>query len=266
MIDGAVPYLRCPVCGESLARRDRMLRCPARHSFDLAKQGYADLAGGRVRHEGDSASMIADRAAFLAAGHYDFIAEALTGYATDGLVVDAGTGTGGYLAHVLEAAPGAIGLGLDVSKAALRWAARAHPRAAAVRADLWNVLPVADAAAELILNVFAPRNGAEFHRILRPGGRLVVVTPAPEHLRELVAAHGLIRVDPGKAGRVGAALGTGFTAESRRTLCRELELSRREVRTLIGMTPSARHVAAADVPAGSHRVTAKVDVAVYRPA
>ncbi|GIF24415.1 23S rRNA (guanine745-N1)-methyltransferase [Actinoplanes tereljensis] len=265
MIDGALPYLRCPICEQPLSRAERSLHCPRGHNFDMAKQGYADLSAGRLPHSGDTAEMVADRADFLTAGHYDFIGEALTPYASDGLVVDAGVGTGSYLARVLDAAPAAAGLGLDVSKPALRRAARAHPRAAAVLADLWRPLPVADGSAGLILNVFAPRNGAEFHRILRADGVLLVVTPAPDHLRELIAAHGLIRVDPDKEARVREALDEHFTADSAKAHERELRLTAAEARTLIGMTPSARHVPVADLPTTDVTVTAAVHVTAYHP-
>ena len=309
MIDEALPYLRCPVCEQSLGRADRTLRCPRGHSFDLARQGYADLSGGRLPHDGDTAEMVVDRAAFLAAGHYDFIADALathapppttatghtaathpttghtaathppvghpgetvhspngnrTGHSGD-LIIDAGTGTGDYLARVLSAARGAVGLGVDVSKPALRRAAQAHPRAAAIRADLWRRLPVSDGVAALILNVFAPRNGPEYHRVLRPDGLLLVVTPAADHLRELIAAHGLIRVDPDKASRVAEALGEHFTLESATLLRRELRLTAAETRTLIGMTPSARHVPVAALPTEAVPVTAAVHLTAYRP-
>jgi 23S rRNA (guanine745-N1)-methyltransferase len=264
VIDGALPYLRCPVCGPPLERSGRALRCPAGHSFDMAKQGYADLTAGRMPHVGDTAEMVADRIAFLSAGHYDFIADELVGGTPGGLVVDAGTGTGNYLARVLTAAPAAVGLGIDVSKPALRRAARAHPRAAAVLADLWRPLPIADGAASLILNVFAPRNGAEFRRVLRPDGLLLVVTPAPDHLSELIAAHGLIQVDPDKAARVSEALGPYFTVGSRKRARRTMRLTATEARTLIGMTPSAHHVPPAEMPAGPVTVTAAVDVTAYR--
>jgi 23S rRNA (guanine745-N1)-methyltransferase len=263
MIDGALPYLRCPVCQESLSRIDRTLRCPRGHSFDMARQGYADLTAGRMPHVGDTAEMVADRAAFLAAGHYDFIAAALARASIDdGLVLDAGTGTGDYLARVLDARGETTGLGMDVSKPALRRAARVHPRGAAVLADLWGPLPVASGAASTILNVFAPRNGAEFRRVLRPGGVLLVVTPAADHLGELVEAYGMIAVDPDKSGKIAHALGDHFTVESSHTLRRELKLSALEARTLIGMTPSARHDP--KFPDKGVAVTAAVDLTIYR--
>lgn len=137
--------LRCPVCGEPLAEATAgttsALRCPRRHSFDIARQGYVNLLAGRAPHVGDSAEMVAARADFLAAGHYDLISAALSDAATEAasrpptsgfgaypLVVDAGAGTGRYLGAVLAALPDAVGLALDVSKPALRRAARAHPR------------------------------------------------------------------------------------------------------------------------------------------
>ena len=267
MIDGTLPYLRCPVCHDPVGRPDpRSLRCPRGHSFDIARQGYVNLTRGRMPHEGDSAAMVEARATFLAAGHYTFIADALAAAApeTDGPVLDAGTGTGYYLAHVLDRRPGATGLGLDVSKPALRRAARVHPRAAAALADLWQRLPLADAAAGLILDVFAPRNPPEFRRVLRPGGALLVVTPAADHLRELIDSYGLIRVDPDKADRVAVSLGAHFTAERVTTCRRTLRLTGDELRTLVGMTPSARHTSLGDLPAGRVTVTAAVDVTTYR--
>ncbi|WP_373292761.1 putative RNA methyltransferase [Mangrovihabitans endophyticus] len=272
-MDVTLPHLRCPVCGEPLDRRNNAVRCARDHSFDIARQGYVNLTVGRSRHPGDTAEMVADRVAFLDAGHYEFAAAAVAATATaavaataagrhEGLVLDAGTGTGHYLARVLDAAPGVVGLGLDVSKPALRRAARAHPRAGAALADLWQRLPVADAAARLVLNVFAPRNGPEFHRVLRADGLLLVVTPAADHLAELIDAYGLIQVDPDKAGRTAASLERWFVRQRRTELRRTLHLTGAEVATLIGMTPSARHVTPPD--GDGHTVTAAVELGVYR--
>ncbi|WP_410809920.1 putative RNA methyltransferase [Micromonospora sp. 067-2] len=263
--------LRCPVCGEPLtettAGTTGALRCPRRHSFDIARQGYVNLLAGRAPHTGDSAEMVAARADFLAAGHYDLICAALAGAAAETvgtapaheaggeapargteralgtypLVVDAGAGTGRYLGAVLAALPDAVGLALDVSKPALRRAARAHPRAAAALADTWQRLPLADASTAVLLNVFAPRNGPEFHRVLDPAGTLLVVTPAADHLAELVDALDLLRVDPDKAERVAGSLGGHFTPVSSAVHRAELTLARPDVATLVGMGPSAWH-------------------------
>ncbi|KKK05353.1 putative RNA methyltransferase [Micromonospora sp. HK10] len=276
--------LRCPVCAEPLtettAGTARALRCPHRHSFDLARQGYVNLLAGRAPHTGDSAEMVAARADFLAAGHYDPVAAALaaaapphaarTGEAYP-LVVDAGAGTGWYLAAVLAALPDAVGLALDVAKPALRRAARAHPRAAAALADTWQRLPLADASAAVLLNVFAPRNGPEFHRVLHPAGALLVVTPAAAHLGELVDALDLLRVDPAKADRVAGSLAGHFTEESGSEHRHRLALRRAEVATLVGMGPSAWHtdparlagrIAALPEPV---EVTLAVRLGVHRP-
>ncbi|MGC4893298.1 putative RNA methyltransferase [Micromonospora sp. DT31] len=277
--------LRCPVCGEPLAEATagttRALRCPGRHSFDTARQGYVNLLAGRAPHSGDSPEMVAARADFLAAGHYDTVAAALAGAAAQvaagvrgnayPLVVEPGAGTGRYLAAVLAALPDAVGLALDVSKPALRRAARAHPRAAAALADTWQRLPLADRSAALLVNVFAPRNGPEFHRVLDPDGALLVVTPAADHLAELVEALGLLRVDPAKADRVAGSLGAHFVEESTTGHVARPALTRAEVATLVGMGPSAWHadpdrlaarIAALGEPVP---VTVSVRLGVHRP-
>ncbi|HET9516650.1 MAG TPA: methyltransferase domain-containing protein, partial [Actinoplanes sp.] len=243
MIDAAMPYLRCPVCGGELHRSGTAVRCAAGHSYDLARQGYVNLTTGRMPHAGDTAEMVAARAAFLDAGHYDLIAQALGDAAgtRTGLVVDAGTGTGRYLAAVLDRVPDRVGLGLDVSKAALRRAARAHPRAGAALVDLWRPLPLAAASAAVLLNVFAPRNGAEFRRVLRPDGVLLVVTPAADHLTELIGALGLLRVDSDKAHRVAESLAGSFASAGTSTHRRTMTLTHQQVHTLVAMGPSAWH-------------------------
>jgi 23S rRNA (guanine745-N1)-methyltransferase len=264
MLSNVLAALRCPLCALALEEvasgTGRALRCPSGHAFDVARQGYASLDTGRRAHPGDSAEMIAAREAFLGAGHYAFVSDAIVAAARESwggggprLVVDAGAGTGQHLAAVLDALPDAAGLALDVSKPALRRAARAHPRAAAAHCDTWGRLPLVDGAARLLLNVFAPRNGPEFERVLSPDGALVVVTPAPEHLHELVEALGLLSVDPEKAERVAAGLGDRFAFAREAHVARELALTHAEARTLVAMGPSAWH---ADPAALSARLAA----------
>ena len=73
-------------------------------------------------------------------------------------VLDVGAGTGHHLAAVLGALPEAHGIAFGASSAALRRAGRAHPRIAAVAGDVWREIPLLDATADLVTNVFAPRN------------------------------------------------------------------------------------------------------------
>ncbi|MCW6009092.1 23S rRNA methyltransferase [Micromonospora sp. CPCC 205371] len=258
--------LRCPLCRESMTASAGALRCARGHSFDRARQGYVNLATGRAPHSGDTAEMVAARAEFLAAGHYDFITTALCEAARKaypgGLIVDAGAGTGHHLAAVLDALPTAHGLALDASKPALRRAARSHPRAGAALCDTSGGRPPpADGAAGLVPDVSAPRNGAVSRRVLRPGAALLVVTPETDHLAELVSRLGLLRVDPDKAERVAASL-DGFALAGEATLRRTLTLSDAEARTLVAMGPSAWHTARVTVPDGI-TVTASVKLAVY---
>lgn len=269
-------YLRCPLCASQLSQPDNVLRCPAGHSFDIARQGYVHLDPGRASHTGDTAEMVAARAEFLDAGHYRFISTALAeaavlAYPQSSFVVDAGAGTGHHLAAVLDALPGAAGLALDVAKPALRRAARAHPRAAAALCDTWRRLPVSDGSASLVLNVFAPRNGAEFHRVLRADGTLLVVTPTPAHLAELVGSLGLLSVDADKEDRVAASLADRFDEVGTERLERQLRLTHGEVATLIRMGPSAWHAAPtpladriATLPSPS-LVTASIHLRRYSP-
>ncbi len=233
----------------------RTVRCRRGHSFDVARQGYVDLTGGAVTHGGDTPDMVAARQSLLGAGHLAAVTAGLldaVGQTARGLALDVGAGTGHHLARLLDARPALMGLAIDVSKAALRRAGRAHPRMAAVRADVWRGLPVADGAADVLLDVFAPRSAAEFHRVLRPGGTLVVVTPGPRHLAEIVDRLGLLTVDPAKRRRLAATLTPRFdlVAEHERTV--QLRLSRAEAAALVQMGPSAWHV-------GSDRLAARLD-------
>jgi len=247
-----VEYLVCPHCGQPLALTGGggPLHCPDRHTFDVARQGYASLLPGDAHTgTGDTAAMVAARAAFLGAGHYAPIAAALAEAVPTGAtsVVDLGAGTGYYLAAVLDALPQAQGLALDISKFALRRAARAHPRAGAVVCDAWRPLPVRDAAASVLLNVFAPRNGPEIRRVLRPGGTALVVSPTDRHLAELVGELGLLGVDARKQERLAATLGPHLELQSASEHSFPMELDHAAVRTVVDMGPSAWHTDPAEL-------------------
>lgn len=277
LVPAAVALLACPVCAQPLAGTAAGLACPAGHAFDRSRQGHVTLLPpGGSAHPGDSAEMVADRTGFLAAGHYAgltaALADAVLAPGVPRTLLDAGGGTGAHLAGVLDRAPGATGVVLDVSRYAARRAARAHPRAIAVVADTWGRWPVRTGCLDRVLVVFAPRNGAETARVLHPGGRLVVVTPAADHLAELIGPLGLLTVDPAKADRLAASLEPHLRPVAATAHRERLVLDRAAVRTLVGMGPHARHRTAAELAAAVDRlpepvaVTLSVDVTTYAPA
>jgi 23S rRNA (guanine745-N1)-methyltransferase len=247
MLADVVPYLRCPVCGADLACRERALACTAGHAFDIARQGYAGLLTGNVSTgTADTGPMVAARANFLDGGHFaplaDLIAERAAAAAPDeGCVLDAGAGTGYHLKAVLDRLPGRAGVALDLSKHALRRAAKAHPRIGALTWDVWRPLPVRTNTVAVLLDVFAPRNAEEFQRVLRPDGILIVVTPAARHLDELVGPLGLLTVDPRKAERVADTVAGRFTPAGTWPLELSLRLTHTEIASLVAMGPSAWH-------------------------
>ncbi|MEU8104255.1 putative RNA methyltransferase [Nonomuraea muscovyensis] len=170
------------------------------------------------------------------------------GGASRPVVVDAGAGTGHYLAAVLDVVDHGVGVAFDVSKHAVRRAARAHPRAGAFVADVWRPLPLRSGVADVVMDVFAPRNGPEFRRLLRPGGAVVVVTPAPAHLSPLVRELGLLSVDEAKEQRVTRSM-EGFAETERRTIEFDMQLSRQDIAEVVRMGPSAWHTEAAELQA-----------------
>jgi 23S rRNA (guanine745-N1)-methyltransferase len=158
--------------------------------------------------------------------------------------------------------PDAVGVVLDSSRYAARRAARAHPRAVAVVADGWARLPVRDAVLDRVLVVFAPRGGAEIGRVLRPDGRLVVATPEPDHLAELVGPLGLLRVDPDKEARLSAALEPHLQPVRAAVHREQLLLDPAAVRALVGMGPHARHRSPAELAAAVATLPEPVQVTV----
>jgi 23S rRNA (guanine745-N1)-methyltransferase len=267
--------LRCPICRLGLDARVDALACPNRHSFDLAREGYVNLLPGSRRRPadgGDHAEQLRHRRAFLDAGHFDFItgkiaerlwhAGAMSG--GSGLhVLDAGCGTGHHLASIAKAlGPGTTALGLDISAAAARMAARRWPDIALAVADLWANWPLHDASIDVVLNIFAPRNFAETARVLRPGGWIALVYPEANHLIELRRRYRLLGQQSKKATRYSDAVSRRIGPTAATRIVRPTVLAPDAVRDIVLMGPNARHPAGSTLPAKAEPIGVTFDISV----
>jgi 23S rRNA (guanine745-N1)-methyltransferase len=223
--------------------------------------------------------MVAARERFLEAGLFDSITAAacrLTAPSNTSRILDAGAGTGRLLAALLDAdgapdsdGPGAEpnqprGIALDVSTAAARRSARAHPRLGAVVADVWRSLPVAEAAIDLVVSNFAPRNPAEFARVLRSGGRLLTITPTPDHLAELRRTYRLLEIQSDKSERLAAGLTDRFEPVEIDHVDHRASWSAQSVADAIAMGPNAFHHGADRPAPQSADVTVSVELRIWR--
>jgi 23S rRNA (guanine745-N1)-methyltransferase len=218
--------------------------------------------------------MVGARAAFLGAGHYLPLANVLVELSKDHaagapLVMEAGAGTGYYIARVLDGLPKSLGLAIDLSKYAARRAAKAHGRLNVAVADIWEALPLKEHSIDLALNVFAPRPAHELFRTLHHNGKLIVAIPTSRHMADLRDSLSLLEVDRNKELRVARALDPFFIQLEHR-LCRwNMELNHQQIAYLAAMGPSARHINSAVLAARIARlqptvpVTGAVEVRVY---
>lgn len=250
----------------------RAVLCARGHRFDAARQGYFNLLTGRgTAFQPDTAAMVQARMDFLARGHYRALAEAVrdavTQHSVDQpVILDAGAGTGYYLRAVLEQVPAAHAIALDLSKFALRRTARLLPAATCLVWDIWRTLPIRDGAVDVILNVFAPRNSVEFHRVLTDEGVLVVVTPLPHHLGEMAAAASLLKVPAGKIDDVASGLGDAFERLESRAVEVPMMLSGTDIADAAAMGPAGHHQARLDPRdlEAELKVTAAFSVQTFR--
>src|SRR5579863_8064140 len=111
-MDCLTHLLICPVCHLHFSRVGSSLKCANGHSFDVAKEGYVNLAVGKML--GDTKEMLLARREFLERGYYRPLSNALNeivaGYVQTQeqvagvlprfTVLDAGCGEGYYLGQM----------------------------------------------------------------------------------------------------------------------------------------------------------------------
>ena len=203
---------------------------------------------------GDSSDMVRARSAFLEAGHLAPVAAAVAQAAartaartaSPGALAEIGCGTGHYLRatydHLASSGrPPDGAYGFDLSKAAAAHASRRNRDLQFAVADVESQIPLLDAAATVLLSVFAPRPAAECARVLAPGGALVAAFATPRHLHGLRSRWGLLEVGPDKLARLSERLAGPFGPPVGHTIEYEIELAPADAERLVSMGPNARH-------------------------
>lgn len=259
--------LICPICGEKLTDTGSSLVCtsPKRHCFDKAKSGYVNLAVGKSG-AGDDRDMVRARTEFLNRGYYRPLAEAVAELVGGcDTVIDCGCGDGYY--SVIAAKKCGRLCGFDLSKHACeRGAKRAKEAGVNCFFGVASVfsLPVTDGAADAAISLFAPIAEEEFSRILKDGGRLIVVGAGKRHLYEFKEAmYADVYENEGRRD-----LPVGFTEIERRSLRYSFKCEGGDLRKLLTMTPYTFKTSVTDAAKldclDCLEITADFDIFIYQ--
>ena len=186
----SVTAFACPICLENLTLVESSLKCSNRHSFDLAKFGYVNLAPQIKLSTNYDKENFQNRQQILEAGFYQAILEAvsdlLASSETSTTVLDIGCGEGFYSRKLQESHPDKTFYAFDISKDSVQIAAKSEPN--------WVVnwfvgdlarLPIKNASMDILLDIFSPANYGEFRRVLSRDGILIKVIPTENHLKEI---------------------------------------------------------------------------------
>lgn len=184
----SVALFQCPICHMSLHLSGTSFLCPQRHTFDMAKQGYVNLLLNAKKDPHYDKNSFIQRSRILEAGFYSHILEALKEELDSNhrlTILDVACGEG-YYARALSEIPSYQLLAFDLSKDSVLLAAKKDPqkRVSWFVGDLAK-LPLADDSVDVILDIFSPANYQEFLRVLKPGGKLIKMVTASDHLQEL---------------------------------------------------------------------------------
>ena len=180
----------CPICQKKLTLVETSLKCDNRHSFDLAKFGYVNLAPQIKQSANYDKENFQNRQQILEAGFYQAILDALStmlsSLETSQTVLDIGCGEGFFSRKLQESHSDKTFYAFDISKDSVQIAAKSETN--------WTVnwfvgdlarLPIKDASMDILLDIFSPANYGEFRRVLSKDGILIKVIPTENHLKEI---------------------------------------------------------------------------------
>ena len=180
----------CPICQENLTLVESSLKCNNRHSFDLAKFGYVNLAPQIKQSANYDKENFQNRQQILEAGFYqailDAVSDLLASSKTTKIILDIGCGEGFYSRKLQESHSDKTFYAFDISKDSVQIAAKSEPNWAVnwFVGDLAR-LPIKDASMDILLDIFSPANYGEFRRVLSKDGILIKVIPTENHLKEI---------------------------------------------------------------------------------
>lgn len=180
----------CPICQENLTLLETNFKCCNRHSFDLAKFGYVNLAPQIKQSANYDKENFQNRQQILEAGFYqailDAVSDLLASSKTTTTILDIGCGEGFYSRKLQESHSEKTFYAFDISKDSVQIAAKSEPNWAVnwFVGDLAQ-LPIKDANMDILLDIFSPANYGEFRRVLSKDGILIKVIPTENHLKEI---------------------------------------------------------------------------------
>jgi len=243
-----------------LAREQRRVACPRGHSFDIARSGYINLLqpqDRRSKQPGDTPAAVAARRRLHDRGVTGpllrVIADALDAAPGD-VVLDAGCGYGFYLGS-LQRETGCAAHGVDISIPAVYAAARRYPECEWIVANADRFVPYADGSFSKVLSITTRMNAAEFRRVLRDDGRLLVAVPAPEDLVELRG------VGRDRVAQTVKTFEPAFTLASQRRVTATADLDAAAVRDVLHSIYRPMR----SQPVEAMRVTFSLDLLLFRP-
>lgn len=180
----------CPFCQQALFLSENSLKCKNKHSFDLAKFGYVNLAPQVKQSKDYDKSNFQNRQLILEAGFYQPILkkllEILSSLPQHGNLLDIGCGEGYYARNLQAQLLDKHIYAFDLSKESIQLAAKSDHSLTVnwFVGDLAHI-PIQDTSMDMILDIFSPANYQEFQRVLRKNGLLIKVIPSSQHLQEI---------------------------------------------------------------------------------